>query len=110
MINLQLFFVQRTDKTFCRNQNHRMMIDFELILPTLERFLSEQNSQLNQDLPDKIDDREFTNVSTTLSRLISSNDINLFWKSYHPNFSKEKKLVWDALDTNLNKYLLVNRC
>lgn len=86
------------------------MLDFELILPTLERFLSEQNSQLGQDIPDKIDNGELPNVSTTLSRLISANDINLFWESYHPNFSKEKKLVWAALDTNLNKYLLVNRC
>lgn len=83
------------------------MIDLKIVLPTLERFLAHQNLQLNDDIRNKAEECEIDNVSSTLSRLVVVNDINIFWRSYHPNFSKQKKIVWAALDSNLNKYLLV---
>lgn len=94
-----------TDRTCA----HRKVIPYEQILPTLEKYLFEYKrlKGTTSDAAAKEEDSANDDILITLSRLISSEDINHFWQSFHPQFSSSKSLLWTALNTGLNKYLQV---
>lgn len=48
-----------------------------------------------------------TKVKSTVSRLLSPNDVQQFWKRFENIFTPEKEKVWQSLEYGLTQYLKV---
>lgn len=46
-------------------------------------------------------------VKSTVSRLLSPNDVQQFWKRFENIFTPEKEKVWQSLEYGLSQYLKV---
>lgn len=93
---------RNTDQASSKLHNHELIIDRSLVLPILQKYVHEFN--FLKLIPEKEHNKDF---SVTLTRLISSKDINLFWRNHRNAFLKDDELLWNALDVGFNKYLQV---
>lgn len=89
--------------------NHCLIIDSAYILTALRSFIKDKNNTINKN--DKIVTMtERVNYKyITISRLLTPEDVIMFWKRFREIFPVQKIRLWNALEKGLVQYLEVCR-
>uniref|UniRef100_A0A336MHQ0 CSON001907 protein n=1 Tax=Culicoides sonorensis TaxID=179676 RepID=A0A336MHQ0_CULSO len=92
----------------CIYNGHTILIDSTDVLEVLKEFVQVHISASDEmkTTTTTIEDKS-PQVKSTVSRLLSPNDVQQFWKRFDNVFSPEKEKVWQSLEYGLSQYLKV---